>query len=197
VTGGDRGLERIPPEGAAQLLSTVKSGEAATDQELIPAGAVLVEEQDGLSSQAGSGPRARRLDLHQRDQAVDLRLPRDELGQGALGPDDALGHGRLRHQERPGYLLGPQASQQAEGEGDAPLLRQDRMTADEHQAQEVVAHVVVDRGVTIKPGHVLSGLELATELLMLALERSVSPQQIDGPTLPDGHEPGARVVRDA
>ena len=45
------------------------------------------------------------------------------------------------------------------------------MTGREHQAQEVVADVVVDRGVEIRHGHLLLGLELVTELLVLALEQ--------------------------
>ena len=181
-------------------------------------------------------PRARRLDLHQRDEAVDLRLLRSELGQdapepqrvlaergphpvvaggrrvalvedevddlehrrqaggelgsardlegdallgeGPLGPDDALGDGRLRDEERARDLLGRQAAEQAERERDARLGREHRMAGREHEAQEVVADVVVERGVEIRRGHLLLGLELATELLVLALEQLV-PAQAD------------------
>jgi len=44
-------------------------------------GAVLIVEQDGLPGRADARPRARRLDLHQRNQAVDLGLLRRKLGQ--------------------------------------------------------------------------------------------------------------------
>ena len=48
------------------------------------------------------------------------------------------------------------------------------MTRYEHEAQEVVANVGVDRGVEIRRGHLLLGLDLATELLVLALEQLAS-----------------------
>ena len=130
--------------------------------------------------------RARRLDLHERDEAVNFGLLRSELGQDApetqrvlaergphpvvtggrrvafvedevddfehrrqtggelvaagnlerdlrfgerpLGPDDALGDGRLRDEERTRDLLGRQATEQAERERDARLGRENRMT---------------------------------------------------------------------
>ncbi len=48
------------------------------------------------------------------------------------------------------------------------------MTGDEHEAQEIVANIIVERGVEIGHGHLLLGLELATELLVLALEELVA-----------------------
>src|SRR5713226_8437139 len=73
----------------------------------------------------------------------------------------------------------------------------ERMTGREHEAQEVVADLIVDRGVEIRLGHLLLGLEPATELLLLALEQRTPAQQVDPTTPRDGHEPGAWVVRDA
>ena len=70
------------------------------------------------------------------------------------------------------------------------------MTGDEHQAQEVVADVIVDRGIEVWLGHLLR-LKLATEFLVLALHASVSADVIDCTMLGGGHEPGARVGRDA
>ena len=106
-----------------------------------------------------------------------------------------MGHGGLRHEECPRDLAGGQASEQAERERDAGLLRQNGMTGREHEAQQVVAYVVLDRGVEVDHG--LLALELAAHLFVLALgDRRVS-EMIDRPALPDGHEPGARVVRDA
>ena len=102
-------------------------------------------------------------------------LERDvRLGEGPLGPDDPLGDGRLRDEERARDLLGRQAAEQAERERDARLGREHRMAGREHEAQEVVADVVVERGVEIRRGRLLPGLELATELLVLALEPLVS-----------------------
>ena len=119
------------------------------------------------------------------------------LGQRPLGPDDALGDGRLGDEERARDLLGRQAPEQAQRERDARLGREHRMAGREHQAQEVVADVVVERGVEIGRGRLLLRLELAAELLVLALEQLVPAQQVDRAMLRGGHEPGARVVRDA
>jgi len=50
VTGGDRGLQRIGAEPAAECLGALERRETTTDEELIPAGAVLIEQQDGRSA---------------------------------------------------------------------------------------------------------------------------------------------------
>ena len=71
------------------------------------------------------------------------------------------------------------------------------MTGYEDQAQEVVADVIVEGGVEIRHGHLLLGLELATKLLVLALEQLVPAEMVDGMMLSGGHQPRARVVRDA
>ena len=68
------------------------------------------------------------------------------------------------------------------------------MAAGEHEPQEVVGDVVdLERAR-------LGGerdLELAHEFLLLALERRTAPQRVDRAVLGGGHQPGARVVRDA
>ena len=71
------------------------------------------------------------------------------------------------------------------------------MTRDEHEAQQVVTHVVWSRGVEIPHAHLLLQHEVATELLLLTLEPFVPPQTIDRAMFRSGHEPGAGVVRDA
>src|SRR5205809_1412515 len=81
VTGGDRGLERVRAKRAAELLGAFERGETAADEELIPATAVLIEEQNGLPRRADSCPQTRRLELDQRNEAPDLRLLREEPGQ--------------------------------------------------------------------------------------------------------------------
>jgi hypothetical protein len=65
----------------------------------------------------------------------------------------------------------------------------------EHQAQEVVADIIVERGVEVRRS-ALSRLELVTELFVLSLEQRVSPEEIDGPMLRGGHEPRAGIARD-
>src|SRR6266851_3231342 len=253
VTSGDRGLQRVRAGLAAQLAGTLERGEAAADEQAIPAGAILIEEQHGLARRAGAGPRAGRLELHQRDQPVDLRLLRQEARQDAakaervlaeirphpvfagrggvtlvedevddlqhrreasgallsardlehnaflrqrpLGPDDPLGDGGFRHQEGARDLLGRQASQEAERQRDSRLGGEDRVARDEDQAQEVVADVVVDRGLEVRRGELLPDLHLAPQLLVLVLQPLAPPQQVDGLVLGGRHEPGARVVR--
>src|SRR2546421_8801893 len=83
VTGGDRGLQGVRPEHAAESLGPLKRGQTAADEDLIPARAILIQQQDGLARGPGPRARARGLDLHQSDQAVDLRLLRNQLGQDA------------------------------------------------------------------------------------------------------------------
>ena len=155
-------------------------------------------------------PRGRRIALvehqvedaqHRRQAAGPLRPPGHlegdaRVGEGPLGPHDPLGDRRLRDQEGARDLLGGQTAEQAEGEGDPGLGREDRMTGREHEAQEVVPEVVVHRGLELRHRHLPAGLELAPELLVLALEPLAAAQPVDGPMLRGGHEPGPRVVRD-
>src|SRR5215208_387286 len=72
------------------------------------------------------------------------------------------------------------------------------MAGREDEAEQVVADVIlVDHAVEIRHGCPLLGLDLATELVALALEEIASSEEIDGAMLGGGHEPGARIVRDA
>src|SRR5262249_4423529 len=75
----------------------------ATDEELIPARAVLLEERDDGARRADPRARARRLNLHQGDEAMNLRLLWNKPGQDApqtqrliaqLKPHPALAGGR-------------------------------------------------------------------------------------------------------
>ncbi len=211
MTGGDGGLQRIGAEPVAGLLGLrlglSERSKAAADQQLVPARAVLVEQQDRLSR--GTGPRlqARGLDLHQGDEAMHLgfagsqagqdaaeaqrflaqlrphpvvaggrrvALVEDEvdhlqhrgqplaklgaarnleghllLGQRALGAYDALGNGRLGDQEGARDLVGGQAADQAQRQGHARLGGEHRMAGGEDEAQQVVADVVVERGIEV------------------------------------------------
>src|SRR5262245_34583934 len=81
MTSGDRGLKRIRPKRAPERFGSLQRRETATDEELIPARAVLLEKRDDLSRRADTRPRPRRLNLHQRDESVDLRLLRNKPGQ--------------------------------------------------------------------------------------------------------------------
>src|SRR5260370_19341627 len=61
------------------------------------------------------------------------------LSEGPLGPDNALGDGRLRDEKCASDFLGGQASEQAQGERNSCLGRERRMAGREHEAQEIVA----------------------------------------------------------
>src|SRR2546427_13235187 len=69
VTGGDRGLERVGTEGAGELLGTLQRREPAAHEELVPARAILIGQQDGLTPRPDARAQARRLDLQQRLRA--------------------------------------------------------------------------------------------------------------------------------
>ena len=95
MAGGDPGLQGVGAEGPAELLGARERGEAPADEEAVPAPAVLIEEEDRLAGRTDPRPRPRGLDLHQRDQAVDLRLGGHQPG------EDAPEAQRLVAQRRP------------------------------------------------------------------------------------------------
>ena len=59
VARRDGSLQRIRTARGAERLGPVERGETAADQELIPASAVLIEQQDGLSRRTGARAQAR------------------------------------------------------------------------------------------------------------------------------------------
>jgi hypothetical protein len=140
-------------------------------------------------------------DLEHRGQARGEIVPAGDLvgdprlGERALRPDDPLGDGRLGDEERARDLRGRQASEQAQGERDSSLGGEDRVTGREHE-EEVVAHVVVEGGLERGHGRRSLRLELAAELLVLALEPLAAAQPVDRPILRGGHEPGPGVFQD-
>ncbi len=72
------------------------------------------------------------------------------------------------------------------------------MARGEHEPEQVVADVVVEgveRVVDLR--RLGAPLEIASELLVLALQRGAPAQHVDRVVLRRGHEPGARIVRDA
>jgi len=126
------------------------------------------------------------------------QLERDpRRGEGPLGAHDPLGDGRLGHEERARDLVGGEPAQEAKRQGGAGLLGEHGVAGEEHEAQEVVPDVVVERGVDIRLATVALELEFARQLLLLALERGGAPEHVDRAMLGRGHEPGGRVVRHA
>ena len=57
------------------------------------------------------------------------------------------------------------------------------MAGDEHQPQQIVADVVVERRVEIRDGSRLSMLELVSDRFVLALEHLPAPELVDRPVL--------------
>src|SRR5262245_58246829 len=86
----DRSLHWVRAERLANPFGTLERGETAADENAVPTGAILIEQQDWLSRGPDPRPQARRLDLHQTDQAVDFRLIRNELGQDAAETERLL-----------------------------------------------------------------------------------------------------------
>ena len=96
VAGGDGGLQRVRAVRAAELLRAGQGGQAAADEQPVPPRPVLVEQQHRLAGWPGAGPEPGRLDFHQRDQPVHLRLGRGELGQQAAQPERLVAQVRPR-----------------------------------------------------------------------------------------------------
>ena len=71
------------------------------------------------------------------------------------------------------------------------------MAGDEDQPQQVVADVVVEQGRAFGQRDILPDLELAPDRLVLAAQAAPAGAGGRSPGAADGHEPGARVVRDA
>jgi hypothetical protein len=61
------------------LLGALECGEAAMNEKLIPASAVLMEEEHGLAGWANTRGGTRCLDFHESDETVNLGLFGDEF----------------------------------------------------------------------------------------------------------------------
>ena len=56
-------------------------------EEMIPAGAILVKEQDRFAGRTDTCVRARGLDFHESDETVDFRLVWSKAGKNAAEPE--------------------------------------------------------------------------------------------------------------
>lgn len=63
--------------------SAVECGESAADEEAVPSGAVLVEQEDGFAVGAGAGAGAGGLQFQEGDEAVDFGFGGGEFGDHA------------------------------------------------------------------------------------------------------------------
>ena len=109
-------------------------------------------------------------------------------GDLALGPGQALAHRRLGHEQDPGHLQGGEAAQRAQGEGHPGVEVEGRVTAGEHQAEEVV----LDGG-----GLGQLALELAGQghrVAFLHVPAVLTAEQVDGLAAGGDVEPRRRVL---
>lgn len=115
----------------------------------------------------------------------------------ALRAHDPLRDRRLRDQVCAGDLPGRQAGEQAQGERDPRVGRQQRMAGREDEAQEIVIERIVDLRLKIRALDLAADLDLQAELPCLSLVHLGSAQAVDRPVLGRAHEPGARIVRNS
>jgi hypothetical protein len=125
-------------------------------------------------------------------------------GERPLGPGDPLSGGGLGDEQAPSDLRRREATEQPQGQGDAGLGGEDRVTGGEQQAEEVVADAVVQPVVEqIHVSHLRSGTvepsvgDRAADLGELARIRAAAPDQVDGLVTRGGDQPPGGVRRDA
>lgn len=254
VAGGDRGLEGVGAVRPAERLRPREGREAAGDLGSVPEATVLLEEQHRRAAGVLARRRARRVELHERDEPVHLGLGRRELREhapeaegllaelathpapaggrgvalvedevddlehrgealrqlGAAGhlegdaplrerplrPHDPLRDGGLRDEERAGDLVRLEAAEQTQRERDARLRREHRVAGREHEPEQVVAHVVVDRRLDVRRAP-LGVVQVAAELGVLARQHLRAPRVVERAVLRRGHEPSPGPLRHA
>src|SRR5262249_57340463 len=74
-------LQHVRTRHAAQRLRALERLEAAADQELVPARAILIKQEHRLARWSGPRAQARGLQLHESNQAMNFRLGRGKVGQ--------------------------------------------------------------------------------------------------------------------
>ncbi len=139
---------------------------------------------------------------HRGEPAVELGAARHLVGnvlvgQRALGADDALLDGGLRGETRARDLFGREAGQQLQRQRHARLGRQHGVARREDQSQQVIAHIVIQRGVEIRRRVFLARLHLIAHLLVLVIHQLVAAEVIDAAAPGDRHQPRAGIARDA
>ena len=90
MAGGDGRLERIGSRITRLRTCPFEGRKTAADEQLVPAGAVLVEKEDRLASGPGASAQARRLDFHESDEPVNFPFSRNELCKDASEPKRLL-----------------------------------------------------------------------------------------------------------
>ena len=163
------------------------------DQVLPGAGRVPLVEQQIQHSQHASG--ALRQQVRRRHLVRDARIA--DL---VLGPDQPLGHGRLRDQERAGDLRGGQPGQCAQGQRHPGVQRERRMAAGEDQPQPVVGELAA--AVTVVPtrgrpgGAATARAGQRRHLVQLGRLGAAAAQPVQGAVTGHRGQPGAGPARD-
>ena len=152
-------------------------------------GVALVEDRDRPPRAPTTGGRPTRPREAPRTDAG--------IGERALGANDPLGDGGLGHEERARDLFSGQTAEQAERKRHARLGGEHRMAGDEDQPQQVVAHVIVERASRSGTALLLRASSSWPSSCVLPLVQRAAAEKVDGAMLRGGHEPGARIVRDA
>ena len=114
---------------------------------------------------------------------------------GLLGPADALGHRRLRDEERAGDLGGGQAADGPQRQRDLRGRRQRRMAAQEQQRQGVVS--AAGRSSSGAGGDQLVGRRGGGDGLLPAAAGRLAADLVGQPPRGDRDQPAARAVGDA
>ena len=164
---------------ADRLVTQVRSNELAGGR-----GVSLVEDQvqDGEHARQAFGQ-----ELGGRDTVGDRRLP--DL---ALGPNEALGHRRLRDEEGTGDLAGREAAEGLQRQRNSRVHPQGRVAAREDQPQPVVgdpAHVRLVSSERLERLH-------DAELRRLLTQRPLTPEPVDRAVARGRRDPRAGVVGD-
>ena len=134
--------------------------------------------------------------LPARSSAGGMREPGTPAGlDPLLGPADALGHRRLRDQERRGDLRGGQAADGAQGQRDLAGRGQGRVAAQEQQGQRVVP--VPAPGSASAAGRAARTGAWPRRPVLAAATGLLAAGRVDQPPGRDGQQPAPRVLRDA
>ena len=83
MTRSDRRLQGVTVGAATQLLRTLERSHSPLNLRMVPQRAVLLRQENGFSGWSATRCGTRRLQLHQRQETVDLRLLGKHLRQHA------------------------------------------------------------------------------------------------------------------
>ena len=106
----------------------------------------------------------------------------------------------LRHEERARDLGRREPAEHAQRQGDACLHGKHGMAGNEHQAQQVVTDLVIERSIerfALVADLTAQSLDLSPELLVLAPHELVAAHGVDRSMLRRRHEPGSGLVGNA